>query len=226
MQETHHRSRPAIWSRLKSIAPIAASSIALAISLLSLIWSQLLPAKIQVYPSEFGYLGALHDNLELHLYLTFTNSGATPGVVRKVAVLLRPPGRSDGYILVPAYFDRLDEEGNYKSESVVGPISVDGHQTVSRQIRFISARDRPGEYLPLLVRGECLGTILVWTSTNIHPTTMAPFPFVLSDRDLNDLNDQRVGKLKHVIELHLQQFQRWNARAVNGQEMRDLLVAH
>jgi hypothetical protein len=55
---------------------------------------------------------------------------------------------------------------------------------------------------------------------------MAPFPFVLSDRDLNDLNDQRVGKLKHVIELHLQQFQRWNARAVNGQEMRDLLVAH
>lgn len=226
MQETRHRSRLTIWSRLKSIAPIAASSIALVISLLSLIWSQLLPAKIQVYPSEFAYLGALYDNLELHLFLTFTNNGATPGVVRKVAILLQAPGKSGGYILVPAYFDQLDQEGNYKAESLVGPISIEGHQTVSRQIRFISARDRPGEYLPLLVRGEDLGTILVWTSTNIHPTTTASFPFVLSDRDLNDLNDQRVGKLRHGIELHLQQFQRWNARAVNEQEMRDLLVTH
>lgn len=218
------RSKATIWSRLKSIAPIAISSIALALSLFSLFLSQLQPARIQVHPSEFAYLRTLRDNLlTLNLYLSFTNNGARPGVVRKVAILLHPPGKSEGYILQAAFFDRLDEKGNYIQESVVGPIPVDGHQTVSRQIRFISARDRPGDYLPLLVRGEYRATVLVWTSADTHPTIMAPYPFVLSDRDLEDLDSQRIGKLNESVELIHKQFQRWNARVINKQEMHELL---
>lgn len=211
-------------SRLKSAAPIVISSIALGVSLLSLFLSQLQPARIQVYPGEVAYLMTPEDKLlTLNLYLTFVNNGATPGVVRKVAVLLQTPVKSGGYILQAAYFDRLDEEGNYRQESVVGPIPVDGHQTVNRQIRFISARGNPGDYLPLLVRGEYRATVLVWTSTDSQPTSRAAFPFVLSDRDLKKLGKMRIGSVNEAVELQIRQFQRWTAKTIDEQGVRDLL---
>lgn len=218
------RSRATIWSRLKVIAPITISSIALALSLFSLFLSQLQPARIQVHSSEFAYLKTAPDDLlRLNLYLTFTNNGARLGVVRKVAVLLQPPGKSDGYILQAAYFDRLDVKGDITWESVIGPIPVDGHNTVSRQIRFLSARDRPGDYRALLVRGEYRATVLVWTSTDTRPTITIPFSFMLSDRDLEDLGAQRLGKQTEYVELQHKDYQRWNPRAINEQEARHLL---
>jgi hypothetical protein len=210
--------------RFINIAPIALSLIAIVVSMVTLILSQLLPAKILVYPGEFAYIGTGTDNrLMVNLYLTFANNGAKPGVVRKVAFLIQPPGKSDGYLLQAAYFNRLDEKGNYTGDSPTGPIAVEGHQTASRQIRFISAMDKPGDYLPLLVRGEYRATVLVWTANDTQPTTTALFPFVLSDRNLEELSAQRLGERQVTIEILQKQFQDWNARALNQQEMRNLL---
>lgn len=212
------------WSRFRNITPIGVSLIAMVISLFSLFLSQLQPDRIKVYPGELAYLRNLEDNiLSFNLFLSFTNGGARPGVVRKIAVLLIPPDKSDGYILQAAFFDQLDSEGNFFRESVVGPIAVDGHQTVSRQVRFISARENPGDYIPLLVQGEYQAIILLWTSTDSQPTITVQYPFMLSDRDLEELQLQREGKLNQSVELSLRQFDQWKAGTINEQEDRDLL---
>jgi hypothetical protein len=209
-----------MWQPLRNVAPIAISLIALTVTTLSLFFSQIQAARIRVYPSEFAYVGQKKYNLEFHITLTFTNDGAAFGVVRKVALLIRPPGKSDGYLLQAAYFDKL-EDGVFKNDSAVGPIPVDGHCTVSRKILFISARDRPNDR-PLSVRGEYRATVLVWASKDSRPTTTPSFRFVLSDPDIEGLTAQRLGKRTKTIELHLQQFQRWSAGAINEQDIRDL----
>ena len=105
-------SRMTRWQRIAKSAPIVISLFALEVSFFSLIFSQLLPARIQVHLSEFVYVGDRGGNLEFHLNLTFTNSGAALGVVGKVALLIQPPGKSDGYLLQAEYFERLSQIGS------------------------------------------------------------------------------------------------------------------
>ena len=205
----------------KSLAPIVISLVALFVSSLSLFVSQLQPARIHVHPGEFAYVTSKYNNLEFHLYLTFTNSGAALGVVRKVAILIQAPGRSDGYLLQSAYFDKL-EKGNYAPDSVAGPIPVDGRRTVSKQILFISARNKSNDR-PLTVTGSYRATVLVWAASANEPTISAEFPFVLTDHDLEELEAQRTGKLSETIELHHEQFHRWNARPLDEVEVGTLL---
>ena len=193
-------TRMTMWQRFRNAAPIAISLFALAVSAFALFFSQLQPARIQVHPSEFAYVGDLGSNLEFHIYLTFTNHGAALGVVRKVALLIQPPGKSNGYLLQAAYFDKLSDR-NFEPESVVGPIPVDGHRTVSRQILFISARDRPSDR-PLSVPGAYRATVLAWTSIATYPTSTATFFFALSDSDIDAFTAQRLGKRTTTVELH------------------------
>jgi hypothetical protein len=207
--------------RITKLAPIAISLVALVISSLTFFLTQLQPARIRVHPAEFAYVTSKTDNLEFHLPLTFVNDGAALGIVQKVALLIQSPGRSDGYLLQAAYFEKL-ESGDYKPESVVVPIPIEGRRTLGKQVLFISARDTPRDN-PLSVTGPHRATVLVWASEAIHPTATAPFQFVLSDRDLADLEAQRLGKRTETIELHQEKFRSWNARPVNEQDVRELL---
>jgi hypothetical protein len=152
------------------------SVTALFLSLVSLFMTQLEPAKVHVVSSDYGYLIMRGDKLfRLELYLVFSNSGAKPGVAERVAVLLQPPGMSDGYLLPARFFEKLEPTG-VAPASVADPIPVDGHQTVNRQIEFISSYDTPGDFLPMLVTGEYRATVLVWTSADLRPTTTTSFP--------------------------------------------------
>ena len=212
--------------RVRALLPIAVSLVALAISSLSLFLTQLQPARVRAYPSEFAYVMAHPNNLEFNLALTFTNDGAAPAVIHKIALLVRPQRSPDGYILQAAYVNKL-EKGNFAPEAVMAPIPIDGHRTVNKQILFISARDKPNEH-PLAVEGSYEATILLWTSQTTHPEVSTSFPFVVTATDLEALEAQRRGDRTESIELNQDQFRLWSARPLKADRIHELLqrVAH
>ena len=225
-EDSPERQAATLGSKLRNVTPIAISLIALGISAVSLYRSQFRPASIRIYPGAVAHLMTYQDNiLRMNLSLSFLNSGAVSGVIRKISLLLQPTGKPDAYILTATVFDHLNENGTFVKEGIVGPIPVEAHQTVTKMIRFISDRDKPGDYLPLLERGEYLVTALVWGSDAPDPTEKVEFPFELSDRDITELNLEREGKSNESVELYRKQLHQWNAGVVNKQELRDLLVA-
>ena len=188
-----------------------------------------LPHPTPARPSHGGHGGgsllAIDANgiFEFHLNVTLSNGGAGMAVARKVAVLLQSPERSDGYLLEAVYIERLNEQTQFVNESEVGPISVEGRQSQSRRIRFISSRDRPNDK-PLEKAGAYTATVLVWTADDAGPTAATGFPFTLTSPKAAILAEMRAGTRHNTVDVHHQGFDRWGPRVVSDSEVRELLA--
>lgn len=219
----NHPTR-APWQRVKDLLPLAMSLLALGLSGATFYRTQLQPARLTVDTAEVAYLAIDANGIfEFHLNVTLSNGGAGMAVARKVAVLLQSPERSDGYLLEAVYIERLNEQTQFVNESEVGPISVEGRQSQSRRIRFISSRDRPNDK-PLEKAGAYTATVLVWTADDAGPTAATGFPFTLTSPKAAILAEMRAGTRHNTVDVHHQGFDRWGPRVVSDSEVRELLA--
>ena len=146
----------------KVLIPIVISCFSLAISFMTFYLSHLRSAHIQIDSGEYIdiYYFTL-DTLGITLQISIVNHGAQLATIRKLALLIQSPGSSEGYLLEPRWYQRIDQDGNFLYDSLPVPIAVASRQNVTKQVLFRSSLDRPKEF-QLTKPGVYNMTVLGW----------------------------------------------------------------
>jgi hypothetical protein len=173
----------------KDHLPIVISVVALIVSGSSLYLTQLRDARIQVHTAPLLYASNKGMNWELRLNVTFTNSGASTGVVRNVVLEVKP-ANGPSQILQLAYFGgRLTESGDASNDRVPDAIAVEGRSSQAAQMVFISPRRNP-DIRVFPQEGTYDLSLLVWDSTREQPTLVEPFRVQVTKHHLDVFGQQ------------------------------------
>ena len=203
-------------------APIVISILALLISILTFYFSYLRSGKLKIVAGEHLYIAHEESGmLNIYLSVSLVNQGAVPSTIQRVALLIQSQLSTEGYLLEPAYYCRLDDSGNFANESLPVPITVVGRQSVVKQVFFCGSVDRPSEF-KLLDSGTYNLRLLGWTKHSVQPKVSDSFSIVL-DEDKIALLKQYIGnKPRKTIRLPQSAWRKWVAHHLTEIEVKAL----
>jgi hypothetical protein len=198
--------------------PILISSFALMVSFLSLYFTAIRPARLEILPGEEVFLSHFSEgNFSISVPVSFINHGARTGVVRRLALLVQPPGEEDPYLLEPLNFQKVDDKGGFHVEAMVAPVAVGGRQSVTKQVIFRSSYERPKEF-QVVSPGIYHFRLLTWTTQESGPTSRYPFSAEIpADMALALKQRLQVGDVKWD-RVRLEPWRRWAARRLSARE--------
>ena len=203
--------------------PIVVSAIAIIISFYSLYMSHIKPAEIDLVAGEHININYfIEGNFALTLPVSFTNNGASIAIIRRVALLIQEPGKKEGYLFEPLFYQRIDEQGNFIHDSMPVPIAVPARDSVTKQIVFRSSLDRPNEFI-LEKEGKYQVTLLGWIAGSVEPELGDFFSIELTDANIATLNERREQKSTSTIRIRQSKWRKWSAHHLTEFEV-DALI--
>jgi hypothetical protein len=203
-------------------APILISILALLISILTFYFSYLRSGKLKIVAGEHLYIAhEASGMLNIYLSVSLVNQGAVPSTIQRVALLIQSQSSTEGYLLEPAYYCRLDDSGNFANESLPVPITVVGRQSVVKQVFFCGSVERPSEF-KLLDSGIYNLRLLGWTEHSVQPEVSDSFSIVLDDDKIALLKQYIENKQTKTIRLPQSAWRKWVAHHLTEIEVKAL----
>lgn len=202
--------------------PIGISALALGISAVNLYLTQIRKAALTILAGEYVHIfHFIHDeSLAISIPVTVSNAGARGATVCRLALLVRPSGGAEGYLLEPLVYEKADENTNMKTESLPVPITVAGRSAETRQVLFRSSAARPTEFQ--LRAGEYGISILVWMTASDQPHAQGTFTLVIEQGDCDQLARNLGEKNGRYIRLRQAAWRKWSAHCLTDLEVRAL----
>ncbi len=160
---------------LKDFGTIILSCIAIIVSISTLYVSKLQPANIFFFPSEEVTIWRdVGIPRTISFPITFQNSGASLGIVQKVALLINGPKKQTPYIVESAGYTELGV-----SSFKYGPIAIPGNSSVINVFNFRDITD-------MLEEGEGIYEveILSWEGSSDLPIVKESFSIDLVEGDI------------------------------------------
>jgi hypothetical protein len=180
------------------------SSLALCISSYTFWKTQFYDPDLKFATGESLAAGHFKEgNGQIVLPLVAMNQGNKPQVIDRVALRVTPPTGSSGYLFEPYYYQKIDANGNFTTESNPEPILVQGNGMVLKHVLFRSAVDRPFRFTR---PGVYKGQILSWTRGSNQPSLSQPFDFRV-DSTLVAMMATNSG----VSRIPLRKYEQWSA---------------
>lgn len=208
----------------KTVAPILISIGAIIISFYSLYVTYLEEPQIKV---DVGYDIEFYQHVKgpfsLMLAINFTNLGAKLITIQRIMAVIEPPGPADGYLLEARFFERLDVDGSYGSESTAVPITVHGRKTVPKVILFHSSFKKDQNYFYLKKAGNYKITLLGWIADSSEPVIIDSFSFSISPTQFSEYDENRQEKKMIVVRTLKSGLEKWSARSLTNDDSRFLL---
>jgi hypothetical protein len=206
----------------KDLIVLAISLVSLLVSLSTLYLAQLSVARVQMMAGEHLNIGHFPEgNLNISLPVTFVNHGARTAIVRRVALLIQIPGSSEGYLLEPVFYQKIDEKGGFLHDSMPSPIGIGAKQNVTKQVLFRSSFERPTEFQ---VTSPCVlnFTLLGWMKNPVNPDMRDTFSIIVSKEDAADLEESLTKKSGSTRRITQTAWRNWNARSLTEYQVKGL----
>ncbi len=203
----------------KDLIPIVVSVIALAVSGLALYFSQLRKALVGIVAGD--HLNIYHftkGNCAIVLSVTLVNKGARLATVQHLALLVQESDSKEGYLLEPAFYERIDEHGDFQHDSQPMPVPVLGLDVETRLILFRSSSKNPSEFR-FTKPGTYRLTVLGWLRNSIEPQATDSFSVVLTEEDAATLAERRESKSTTSVRIGQSEWKQWAAHKVTSVEV-------
>lgn len=206
-----------------NVAAFLISTIALLISVCTLYLTQLSRAKISFFAGSYLNLGHFKEgNFQLTMPLLFVNDGVKTGVISRIALLVQQTDSDDGYLLEPYYFQKINEEGHFQSDSQFSHLAIAGKQNSSKLVLFRSSEEKPNEF-QLLNEGVYKFTLLGWIGSSINPNVTKSFSVIISQVVATQLHADFKNKNGHTTRIIQEDWCNWGAKAMSGHKIRNFL---
>jgi hypothetical protein len=207
----------------KDLIIFAMSFVSLFVSLSTLYLTQLSDARIQMMAGEHLNIGHYSEgNLNISLPVTLVNHGARTAIVRRVALLIQEPGNSEGYLMEPLYFQKLDDKGGFLHDSMPAPIGIPSKQNVTKQVLFGSSVEHPDEF-QITGSGTLNLTLLGWRKNAVNPDMKDAFSIVVSNEDAAQLESSLKNKSGSTRRIPQSVWRNWNARRLTEFQIKGLI---
>jgi hypothetical protein len=199
---------------------IACSAIAILVSAVTLYLTFLSPARLSIMAGDLVYLSHFKDkgNFSLIVPVSLTNSGSKFITVERFALLIQKPNSKEGYLLEPFTFQKLDDKGDFISESMSAPVSVVGRSAVTKGILFRSSCEKSQEF-QITEAGTYEVTLLAWVGDSIQPNVTDSFTLILSEEDIKTLNEYLQQRKGTTIRLPQSKWRKWGAHHLTELEV-------
>lgn len=198
------------------------SVAAFAVAATTLYQHHLRPASISVVAGE--HLSVYHSSdgtCGISLPIALANAGAKATSVRRVGLLLQETNANSGYLFEPHLYEKVDDNGNSKTESLAVPIPIAGKGVTTRQVLFRSAR-APGTEFQLVKPGNYTVSVLVWIESSTEPHAADSFSIVVSDVEAATLHSSIASKSTLIVQLRQSYWSKWSAHRVTEVELEAL----
>ncbi|MFB0553556.1 MAG: hypothetical protein ACETWQ_09605 [Phycisphaerae bacterium] len=197
-------------TKRKELVPIVLSCLALAVSFISLYFSQLHPADIYFFAGERVNIVRFDPgNYGISVSVAITNDGAKSATITKLALLIKPPNEKE-YLLEPTVYlkapFRLDKHGNYPIESISVPFNLAPKESVVKKIVFRSSLVNPNEF-QITKPGKYEMTLLGWVDD-----TETPKNYCQISTKIIEPNIKALDKRNLEVTFIESKFEKWTAR--------------
>ena len=207
----------------KDLIILSLSFISLLVSLSTLYFTQLSIARVQIMAGEHLNIGHFPEgNLNVSLPVTFVNHGARTAIVRRVALLVQTPGSSEGYLLEPVFFQRIDEKGDFLHDTLPIPIGIGAKENVTKQVLFRSSYEQPTEF-QLINSGTYVFTLLGWIKDVVNPDVSDSFSIIISKEAATNLQDNLASKSGSTERIPQAAWRNWTARSLTEFQVKGLI---
>jgi hypothetical protein len=206
----------------KLAIPILISCFALLVSVLTLYYSQLRAAAVTIVAGEHVNISYFTvGNVAMTIPISVANNGARTAIVRRVALMIQQAGAIEGYLVEPLFYQRIDEHGNFVHDSQPHPIAVPGRSTETKQVLFRSSYERPSEFR-FAKPGAYRLTVLAWVRNSIEPQAAETFSIILSDEEVEKLEQYRTGHESTSLRFQQSDWRKWGAHKLTEVEIQAL----
>lgn len=207
---------------MKDSIPIAISIVALFVSVFSLYVSMFRPGKPHLTAGE--HIAISHQpegSANFILPVNFSNAGSKYLTVDRVALLIQESGNPEGYLLEPAFYLALAENGVFKYDSLSVPITIFGGENVTKQVMFISSTERATEF-QMTKAGTYNLSLLSWMHGSAKPLISDSFSLVVSEAHAATLAGYIKEKRLDSVKLPQSKWRSWDAHYCKAVEIENI----
>lgn len=203
-----------------TVASFIGSLFSIGLSLLTLYLTQFRKAKIKVFPNEHLNIGYFEEgNFQLILSLLIVNNGTETAVINRFSLIIQDSETNDGYLLEPYYFQKINDEGHFQSESNFYAIALGSKQNVTKLILFRSSLENLNEFNKI-TPGEYNLTLLGWTDNFTEPSFSSSFAIEITSEVMTQLESDLQNKTGKTVRIPRKEYSKFQPKPLNEDEIR------
>ena len=205
-----------------SIATSLISVVAVSISLISLYFTTLQPAKVTLLPAEEISFWHSDGILNVLVPCIFRNSGAQAGVIHKVALVIKELGDKETALLLSwEYFRYFDEKSyTWKKEDVAFPVVTHSRNSIFKAISFYGGTDSKN-WLPQPMTYDLY--LLAWSKASYEPDLHVKFEVTFEKSIAQDIKSDLEDGIVELHSVKRADWGKWSSKKLSPLELRELI---